>query len=282
MGLLERAIRRGISEGVGRAVGSAVERAVAPKAAEFADKTAAQLDGAAANPMPPAQRATGSLEGAFANLQRAAQGYATEMSKNMKLCPACGQPAAADKKFCPACGTKLPEETVAQGAVCPNCGRQNSLGTKFCADCGTKLPAAVAEEAAAQQQNAAAMAQWAALLPGFPQWNGGGTDYQLETLDGQGVAFAVTLPSGPAAQGAVQQYRALLQQNGFATAGQYPDPHHLYKRDGGLCCHVDTEHCFEGDANQPTIYFTHEEPYGGFDAQRPEPKKQASFLDLFT
>ena len=44
--LLERAIRRGVCNAVGNAVGKAVRQAVEPKATEFANKAAGQIDAA--------------------------------------------------------------------------------------------------------------------------------------------------------------------------------------------------------------------------------------------
>lgn len=171
MSFLERAIRRGISQGIGNAVGKAVGQAIEPTATELANKAAGQIDAAAqttAQQTPQTTQAASGLEGAFANLQRSMEGYATEAAKNMKICPNCNKPTTADKKFCPDCGAKLPEETVAQGAVCPSCGKQNTVGTKFCSDCGTKLPAAVQEEQAAQANDAAVMAEWDEKLPNIP------------------------------------------------------------------------------------------------------------------
>ena len=84
-----------------------------------------------------------------------------------------------------------------------------------------------------------------------------------------------------AASQAVESYRQLLLQNGFRQAGQYPSMNHLYKMVDGVCYHVDTEHCFEGDPDSPTIGFDKSEPYGGFNYVKPEPKKKTSFMDLF-
>ena len=280
MGFLDRAIRRGISEGVGKAVGGAIEKAVAPKAEQLANQTAQQLDQAAqTTAQQTTQTATG-FTGAFANLQRAAEGYATEMSKNMKLCPACGQPAGADQKFCPACGAKLPETTVAQGAVCPSCGKQNTIGTKFCSDCGTKLPAAVQEEQAAKVADDAVMAQWDEKLSQYPKWCFGGKDFRIDESDGY-IMFAVRMENDFTAQNAVKQYRELLLQSGFQKAGEYPSIGQLYKMVDGVCYHCDTDNCFEGDTDCPTIYFNISEPSGGFNYVKPEPKKSTSFKDLF-
>lgn len=280
MGFLDRAIRRGISEGVGKAVGGAIEKAVAPKAEQLANQTAQQLDQAAqTTAQQTTQTATG-FTGAFANLQRAAEGYATEMSKNMKLCPACGQPAGADQKFCPACGAKLPEETVAEGAVCPSCGKQNTIGTKFCSDCGAKLPAAAQEEQAAQAKDEETMRQWDELLSAYPKWSCGGSDLQVERFDGE-TYFSASFPNHVVAQNAVNQYREMLKQNGFHQAGEHPCIEHLYKMLNGICYHVNTGMCFEADSCCPTIYFDTTEPTGGFHYVKPEPKQATSFKDLF-
>ena len=283
MGFLDRAIRQGISKGVGDAISKAVEQVVTPKATELANRTAGQLDQAAGQTAESAaQRSSGvtaGLSGAFANLQRAAEGYATEMSKSVKLCPSCGQPAGADKVFCPSCGARLPEETVAQGAVCPSCGKQNTIGTRFCSDCGAKLPSAVAEEQAAQEKSDAALAQWDRLLPQYPKWPCGGSDCDIEQHDGY-IMFIVKLESGFAAESAVRQYRELLTRSGFTKAGEYPTESHLYKMADGACYHCDTEHCFDGDPDRPILYFNVEEPAGGFYYVKPEPKT-TSLKSLF-
>ena len=281
MGFLERAIRRGVSEGIGKAVGQAITKAVEPTATELANKAAQHFDNAAQqNSRPKAQIASG-LEGAFANLERAAQGYATEMSKNIKVCPNCNQPSDKEKLFCPSCGTKLPETTVSEGAVCTECNKQNPVGAKFCDACGAKLPAAIAEEQAQADRNAAVIAEWDTKLPQYPKWNCGGKNYCIEDMDGY-IRFSADFEGNRfAAEQAVAQYRKALVQNGFIQAGQYPDVAHLYKRVNGVCYHADTEHCFEGDPDCPTIGFDNREPLGGYDYVKPQPKKQVGLKDLF-
>ncbi len=279
MRFLERAIRRGVSDAVSKAVGNAVQKAVEPKATELANKAANQLDQAAGAAQQTARQG-GSLEGALGNLQRSVEGYATEAAKNIKVCPSCGEGATADKKFCPKCGAKLPEQTVAEGAVCPSCGKQNTVGTKFCCDCGTKLPAAVQEEQLQAEKDAAVMREWDEKLSGFPKWSLGGSEFNIEPIDGGYMMFAVRFPGDPnAAYRAVQKYREVLQQNGFRQAGQYPSIEHLYKKENGVCYHVDTEHCFGGDSDCATFGFDHYEPTGGFDYVKPG--KKTGFFDLF-
>ena len=284
MSFLKRAIRdavnQGISRGIGDAIGKAVQQAVEPRATEYANKAAEHFDKAAANVTQETRKTTSSLEGAFANLERSMQGYATQMSKNMKVCPECGQPTTAEKTFCPSCGAKLPEQTLAAGAVCPSCGKQNSIGTKFCEDCGTKLPAAVQEEQAQKARDEAELAQWDTMLPQYPKWICGGSKYNLEEYE-PGVIYFSAGYNGDAnaAHRAVEQYRQILLDNGFRQAGQYPSIGQLFKRIDGVVYSVDTEHCFDGDPDRASIGFGPREPYGGFDYVKPEPKKNKD-LDL--
>ena len=282
MGFLERAIRRGVSQGVGKAMGEALSKAIEPHANELANKAAQHIDEAAArNEEYESQRKQNSgFNGAFANLERAANDYATQLGKNMKICSGCGQTVTADKKFCPHCGAKLPEQTIAEGALCPNCGKQNAIGTKFCQDCGTKLPATIAEEQAQIAKDDAVMREWDEKRAAFPKWIFGGKDYYIEDYDGGAFSFSATFATYAGAQSAVRQYRELLLQSGFRQAGQYPNTEHLYKRIDGTVYHVDTEHCFEGDSECPQIYFDRSEPTGGFDYVKPEPKKQLELKDI--
>ena len=277
MGFLERAIRRGISDAVGKAIGKAIE----PTVTDLTNKAANAIDQAAQNTEQQVARSSG-LEGAMANLERSVQGYATEAAKNMKVCPNCNKPTTADKKFCPDCGTQLPEQTVAQGAVCPNCGKQNAIGTKFCQDCGTKLPAAIAEEQAQADRNAAVMAEWDQYLSHYPKWSCGGSEFNIEEYDPGCFEFRANFNGNhQAACRAVDEYRQILLQNGFRQAGEYPGIEHLYKMENGVCYHVDTGMCFEASPDSPSISFTIGEPRGGFNYVKPEPKKKTSFLDLF-
>ena len=277
MGFLERAIRRGVSDAVGKAIGKAIE----PTVTDLTNKAANAIDQSVQNTEQQVARSSG-LEGAMANLERSVQGYATEAAKNMKVCPNCNKPTTADKKFCPDCGTQLPEQTVAQGAVCPSCGKQNAIGTKFCQDCGTKLPAAIAEEQAQADRNAAVMAEWDEKLPQYPKWNCGGSEFNIEEYDPGCFEFRANFNGNhQAACRAVDEYRQILLQNGFRQAGEYPCIEHLYKMENGVCYHVDTGMCFEASPDSPSIAFNIQEPRGGFNYVKPEPKNKTSFLDLF-
>lgn len=152
---ISKGLSKGISKGIGDALGKAVEKAVNPAAERFAGKAAAQIDEASAALDASAQAAseaakdaeTAKRSGGFAALENAlggwaknAEQYATEMSKNIKICSSCGEPASADQKFCPKCGAKLPETTAAALYVCPKCGKQNTVGSEFCGECGAELP----------------------------------------------------------------------------------------------------------------------------------------------
>lgn len=268
MGFLDRAIRKGISDAVGKAVGDAVKTAVTPMAEKYVNRTAQQLDnaasqldsaGAARQNQEQSGVRTAGLEGALANFQRSVESFATQMGQNIKLCPGCGEGVPADKKFCPHCGAKLPEQTVADGAVCSSCGMQNTIGTKFCQGCGAKLPFAVAEDQAAAAADEEILARWESELPQYPRWNCGGHDFRLENYDGA-RCFIAFFDSPAAARQAVERYRGLAQANGFIMAGRYKEIEHLYKYIGGVWYHIDTEHLFEAGDDNPNIYFYVKEP----------------------
>ena len=108
MRFLKRAIRDGVRKGIGDAVGKAVQKAVEPHATQFANKAAQHFDQAAGNVAQEARKTTSSLEGAFANLERSMQCYATQMGKNMKVCPGCGQPTTAEKNLLPFLRSQAP------------------------------------------------------------------------------------------------------------------------------------------------------------------------------
>ena len=120
------------------------------------------------------------------------------------------------------------------------------------------------------------LTDWDRLLPQYPGWSFGGENMLIDQLsiDNNGnpvYEFSVTFDTNDNAVIAVQHYRQLLAQRGFRTAGRYPDICHLYKMMGGLCYHVDTEHCFDGDEGCASVYFNVREPDGGFNYVKPEP-----------
>ena len=303
MGLFDKLIKDAVSGAVGNAVSEAVKKAVQPKADEIAvnavnqaadalnqtaNQTAAAADAVNQAAAEGAQAAAGTeapskeeMQAALGTLGSLFGGFVQHAAENMKVCPKCGEGASADKDFCPSCGAKLPDMTVADGAKCTKCGKQNEPGTRFCSGCGEKLPAAVAAEQAAAEADAAVLKEWAEKLPEFPVWSCGGSDMELEQIpdaDTESWRFSVTLVTAVAAQNAVKQYRQILMQNGYKTEGQYPSEEHLYKRVNGVSFHVDTEHCFEGDAESPSIYFNHSLPNGGYDYKKPEKKQSGGLL----
>ncbi|MBE6038830.1 MAG: zinc ribbon domain-containing protein [Anaerofustis stercorihominis] len=283
MSFLKRMIKKGIGEGIEKAVGEAVSKVVEPKATELANKAAKHIEEASKPAVAETKKTFSGLEEAFSNLERAAQGYATEAAKNIKICPECGKPANAEVKFCQDCGAKLPEKTVAEGAVCPKCGKQNAIGTKFCQDCGEKLPQAIEEEnAQMQRDNDVLTKEWAEYLPEYPVWDQGGNRFNIEQYDTEIFSFTACFDGSYVdAKEAVRQYRETLKSAGFTQAGQYPSEEHLYKMVGEKCYHADTEHCFESNSDCPAIGFSVGEPTGGFNYVKPEPKKKTSILDLF-
>lgn len=128
---------------------------------------------------------------------------------------------------------------------------------------------------------AAVLAEWDEMLPRYPKWNCGGENFDLEDY-GSGFMFSACFNGNSgAARRAVEEYRQILLQNGFRQAGQYPSADQLFKRINGIVYNVDLEHCFEGDPDTACIGFCQREPHGGFDYVKPEPKKPASFKDLF-
>ncbi len=280
MGFLERAIRRGISDGIGKAVGNAISQAIEPKATEFANRTADRIDNAVGSRAENSSVFSGS-QGAFANLERAAQNFVSAQAENLKICPSCGNAATAEQKFCQSCGEALPAQTVAQAAVCTACGKQNNIGMKFCTDCGTKLPAALMEEENNARKRAAVLIEWQEKLSQYPLWELEGENLYIDEYDGYYVFVADFKGNTAAARNAFEQYRNIARQNGFREAGQYPSSEHLYKMLGNTCYHIDFEHCFDGGSDRINLSFAVGEPHGGFNYVKPEPKKPVGFKDIF-
>lgn len=306
MGLLDRAIRNGIGKAVGGAVENAVTRVVAPKVNQTVDQAAQSFNRSAdaylqQNSARPQQdgtypqqngayqpqtgaaqqqtgaetaRAAATLGGIFGSYVGAAQSFANEAAKNLKICPACGEGAAADQKFCPSCGAALPAQTVAQGALCSACGTQNSIGTRFCTGCGAKLPAAVAEEQAARERDAAVMAQWDALLWPYPKWSMGGSNYCIEEGgrddDDNPYYYFRAAHTEPRA---FYAYLDLLKSSGFARPPRYSSDETLYKIvDGVSYCMNSTDAFSCGEGQMQLAFYIRA-------FREPEPKREDSFRD---
>lgn len=295
MGLFDKALKDAISKGIQGAVGKAVENAVRPAAEKLANQAAQSVGDAASGKLNELKNAFGEAGAAMAEAEAAAkdvkpeqweqafsflEGMANDMAKDMKICPVCETPVKGGGQFCPQCGAKLPEQTVAQLTLCPQCGKQNSIGAEFCVDCGAMLPGKQLAAAQQQEKDKAVLERWARELPQFPVWTCGGSDFDLAELEKGRFYFSACFKGDEeAARQSVKQYGELLLAAGFRQAGKYPSDEHLYKMVDGVCCHADTEHCQEGDADAPGLYFSiGDEPTGGFDYVKPEPKKPGGLL----
>jgi len=292
MGFLDRAIKRGIGNAVSSAVEQGVRKAVEPKIEQAAANavnsaaksindsvsgdtkvsqgTAAQAQQSQVNTAE-VNQAMNTLGGLFGGLSSGAKSFANEAAKNMKICTACGEGASADNVYCPSCGTKLPEMTVAQGAVCTSCGRQNDIGTKFCAGCGAKLPAAIAEEEAQKAKDEAELAKWDEYLAHYPRWSFGGNNITLECngrdSNGEPMYNLTVCDTTP---DALMRYSQLLKQNGFVRPDGYTSDESLYKVIDGKCYAFNQTDAFCTDPGVMSVGFY----IGDYDKRRkPEPKK---------
>jgi hypothetical protein len=295
---------KGITRGVGNAVQNTAERKVTEAVQTQTDRAADKLIKTAAppsvvggydkngNPAPAGTGAAGmdasvaAQAGGLAGLAGMVSGFAVsaanEAAKNLKICPKCETPASADKRFCPSCGAALPEQTLGAGAVCAKCGKQNSIGERFCADCGAKLPFAEAEEQAARQRDGGVLEKWKQVLPEFPVWPCGGRDYSLEENgpDSNGYPYYHFSANGVSASD-LMSYRALLKQNGFRPAGEYPSEDMLYKRVNGVVYCFESAEPFMSDPGCMGVSFGAGEPRGGFDYVKPVKKENKGFFGLF-
>ena len=296
MGLFDRALKDAINKGVQSAVSKAVEGAVRPAADKLAQQTAHAVTDKASEHIGEIKASVNEANAAMAEANEAAkdvtpeqwnqafsylEGMANDAAKKMKLCPICGEMVKGEMQFCPHCGAKLPDKTLAELALCPNCGKQNPPGSDFCSECGAKLPGKQLAEEAEAEKDRAVLARWSERLPQFPVWSCGGSHFDLAELEEGRFCFSAWFSgNSAAAQRSVRLYREALKEQGFRQAGRYPSEEHLYKMVDGVCCHADTEHCFEGDADAPSLYFARgDEPSGGFDYVKPEaPKKKAGGL----
>ena len=209
------------------------------------------------------------------------ESMAKDMMKDMRVCLECDEPVKGDQRFCPKCGAELPTMTVMDMALCPKCGKQNDPGADFCGECGTKLPNKEMKEELQRRKDDKVLESWSEKLPQYPVWSCGGTDLELSELEEGRFFFGAWFEKDPeGAKESVRRYREILKGYGFREAGEYPSENHLYKMVDGVCCHADTEHCFEGGADSPSVYFLiGDEPRGGFDYVKPEPRKKSG--DLF-
>ncbi|HJJ76321.1 zinc ribbon domain-containing protein [Methanocorpusculum sp.] len=247
MGFLDRAISRGISRGVSNAIGDAVQQAIAPKVERVANKMSDEIDKAAASAAEEreAQQRQRASTGMFANLQKSAENYATEMSKNIKICPNCGESSPKEKDFCPHCGTKLPDKTAADGYVCTACGLQNTVGTKFCSGCGEKLPAAVEEEENARLADEKVLGEdWDTYLAPYPKWQNGGSGFDIEQIGEDNGHPMYEFRATGVGRNDLLDYKELLKQNGFARPPGWSSDEELYKVIDGVSYSVNSTEPF--------------------------------------
>lgn len=238
MGILGSILSGAISGGVSKALNKAVENAVKQGVEQNAAGTAAgqpvgttgQPAGAQTSPQGAGQTeaglggvlgglgALGGLGTVLGGMAANAQSYATEVSKNVKICPNCGEACSADRDFCPQCGAKLPQETAADAYTCPKCGRVNTPGTKFCAKCGATLPGAEQEVARGRASDEAALREFSTKLSHYPMWHVGGRDFQLSDCGMRNGYPCYTWDvTGPSVL--LSQYITALKAAGFVDKG---------------------------------------------------------------
>lgn len=243
--ILSDAISSGVKKGIGNAVGKAVEKVVKPTVDNLAEKSAEHINATAesleksASELRQASAGTdsssSSLESAFGGLKSRLEGYATEISKNMKVCPECGEACSMDKQFCPSCGTKLPEESAAAGYTCKACGHVNVPGSKHCGKCGAVLPAAEAEVARQKAADDAVLAMFAEKLPQYPVWSVGGHDFGMSD-NGQQCGHTIWALSLEGKESLLDDYAVLLKDAGFEHSSN--PCHNVYHKVIGSECFV--------------------------------------------
>lgn len=241
--ILSDAISGGVKKGIGNAIEKAVEAAVKPAADKLAEKGAEQINAAseamaqntaeikkatAEASQADASTSAGSgfagLEAALSGLSAQAERYAAEMSKNLKICPSCGEACSATNEFCPSCGAKLPEETAAAEYTCPKCGEVNVPGHTHCTKCGATLPAGLKAEA----ESASALEKFAKLCPQYPAWNAGGREFSLEDCGMQDgyPCYRLNFKGG---QANINAYLETLKAAGFKPRGGHDDAETYFK-----------------------------------------------------
>ena len=241
-------VRKGIGKAVGQAVGDAIRPSMEKMAQDSADfinsssesisKSASEAQAASAEAKQQVQAAGGfaALESALGGLTSKAERYAVEMTKNMKMCPTCGQACSSDKEFCPYCGAKLPEQTIADTYTCKKCGNVNAPDTKYCTKCGAILPAFEAAEKAQKEKDDAVLAELAARCPAYPAWNVGGRCFELNNY-GPRNGFDSYVLTFEGKRDVVDRYFAVLREAGFVNKGLMT----MYKDVGGVCRAVDLD-----------------------------------------
>lgn len=277
MGILSRSISSGIRRGISKAVGDAVSKAIEPTATNFANMASEKINGMSSEKEREERRASSSFEGALKSFEKAAVGYATEISKNLKACPSCGNGVDKNRRFCPGCGTELPEYTVSDETLCAKCGTQNDLGTRFCDNCGEKLPGEIAREKRQRETDELTLSNWTDYLARYPKWECGGIDYNIEAYGNEHVTFTAEFETHIEAKNAIDRYWKLLLDNGFRAFSDRNTISKLYRKEDGKIYSVDSSMAFESSHTAPTIEFSiKEEPI------EIEKKKKSGLRSLFS
>lgn len=270
MGLLKSivsdAVSKGIKKGISDAVGKAVEDIVKPSVDNLAQKQADKINATTkdleqataearqatteaakeissqASAAPASAGGLASLEAALGGWAKRAESMATEMSKNLKECPQCGEMCSSDKQFCPKCGAKLPETTVGQAYTCSKCGEVNTIGTKYCCKCGALLPAAEAEVKAKAAADAVVLSEFKEKLPMYPEWSVGGYNLRFTTAGtSYGHPRYEFVFEGPATISIL--YVQKLREAGFDYRDGLSSSGMLYKIVDGVarCCNIEKD-----------------------------------------
>ncbi len=139
----------------------------------------------------------------------------------MKYCIECGDVVEAAGSTCPKCGSELPDKTMAECIVCPKCGTKGNPDSRNCPQCGEKFPWVVYEEMHAARKDEKTLESWKEILPQFPVWNGGGSDFDLEArnemYDDGDMDIALFSGAAPSREAALKKYTDLLIENGFVN-----------------------------------------------------------------
>ncbi len=138
-----------------------------------------------------------------------------------KYCIECGDVVESAGETCPKCGSKLPDKNMLECITCPKCGSKCSMEARECSQCGEKLPWVVLEEMHSARMDEKTLDSWESILPQFPRWNGGGSDFELEARDedygDEGRDLALFSAIAPSKEQALRKYTELLRQNGFVN-----------------------------------------------------------------
>ncbi len=253
---------------------SMAQAAAGTMAAQAAGETAsmaaaaAGAETAAASQAPAQGSGFASLASALSGIMGSLESAAAEAASGIKICPKCGEGAPAGTKFCPKCGTALPEKTVGELYVCPKCGKKNLPGTSYCVECGTLLPGAEQEAAAQKAKDDAVLASWTEILPDFPVWNGGGSEFELFENDTQNGYPVYLFKASGVDPEALKAYTVLLAEQGFVQPEGRISSESLYKTINGVCRTFNMSNAFEDGCMTIGFYVS------DYDKPKTQPQKE--------